>query len=140
MFPVVCSIYKSAFPSYPIHPPFSCLLSGGFQIPSNPVNTRWSSEAAVSQGSEPHRNVSDFKTIQTKGQSLSIKVCLSDASQEALVVKNPSANAGDLRDVGLILGSGRSPREGLGNPLQCSCLENPMDRGESTGSQRVRHD
>ena len=31
--------------------------------------------------------------------------------------------------VGLILGSGRSPQEGNGNPLQCSCLENPMDRG-----------
>ena len=44
----------------------------------------------------------------------------------ALVVENPPANAGD---VGLIPGSGRSPGEGNGNPLQCSCLENPMDRG-----------
>ena len=50
-------------------------------------------------------------------------------SQVALVVKNPPANAGDIRDVGLIPGSGRSPREGNGNPLQYSCLENPMDRG-----------
>ena len=42
------------------------------------------------------------------------------------VVKNPPANAGD---VGSIPGSGRSPGEGNGNPLQYSCLENPMDRG-----------
>ena len=41
-------------------------------------------------------------------------------------VKNPLANTGD---VGSILGSGRSPREGNGNPLQNSCLEDPMDRG-----------
>ena len=36
---------------------------------------------------------------------------------------------GDVRDVGWILGSGRPPGEGNGNPLQYSCLENPMDRG-----------
>ena len=42
------------------------------------------------------------------------------------VVKNPPANAGD---VGSIPGSGRIPAEGNGNPLQCSCLENPMNRG-----------
>ena len=42
------------------------------------------------------------------------------------VIKNPPANAGD---VGLIPGSGRSPGEGHGNPIQYSCLENPMDRG-----------
>ena len=42
------------------------------------------------------------------------------------VVKYPPANAGD---VGLISGSGRSPGEGNGNPLQYSCLGNPMDRG-----------
>ena len=47
----------------------------------------------------------------------------------ALVVKNLPANAGDIRDVGLIPVSGRSPGGGLGNPLQYSCLENPMDRG-----------
>ena len=44
------------------------------------------------------------------------------------VVKNPHASAGDTADVGLIPRSGRSPGEGKGNPLQCSCLEN-MDRG-----------
>ena len=55
------------------------------------------------------------------------------------------ANAGDVRDMGVIPGWGRSPGEGNGNPLQYSCLENPMDRGawqatQSMGSQRVRHD
>ena len=46
-----------------------------------------------------------------------------------LVVKNPPANAEDIRDEGSIPRSGRSPGEGNGNPLQYSCLENPMDRG-----------
>ena len=44
------------------------------------------------------------------------------------MVKNPPVN-GDIRDAGLIPGSGRSPRRGHGNPLQCSSLENPIDRG-----------
>ena len=47
----------------------------------------------------------------------------------ALVVKNLPANAGDIRDAGLIPGLGRSPGGGHGNPPQYSCLENPMDRG-----------
>ena len=51
------------------------------------------------------------------------------ASQVALAVKNPPANAGGVRDMGLILRSGRSPEGGNGNPLQYSCLENLMDRG-----------
>ena len=46
-----------------------------------------------------------------------------------LVVKNPPANAGDIRDLGSIPGSGRSPGGGNGNPLQYSCRENTMDRG-----------
>ena len=45
-----------------------------------------------------------------------------------LVVKNLPANAGDIRDAGLIPGLGRSPGEGYGNPLQYSYLENPMDK------------
>ena len=51
------------------------------------------------------------------------------ASQVALVVKNPSANAGDIRNVDSIPGPRRSLGGGHGNPLQYSCLENPMDRG-----------
>ena len=46
-----------------------------------------------------------------------------------LVVKDSSANAGDLRELGSISQLGRSPGEGPGHPLQCSCLKNPMDRG-----------
>ena len=45
------------------------------------------------------------------------------------MVKNPPANAGDIRDAGSILGLERYPGEGHDNPLQYSCLENPMDRG-----------
>ena len=44
------------------------------------------------------------------------------------MVKNPPANAGEVRDAGSIPGSGRSPGRGHGNPLQYSCLENPMER------------
>ena len=47
----------------------------------------------------------------------------------ALVVKNTPANEVDVRDAGLITGLGRSPGGGHGNPLQYSCLENPMDKG-----------
>ena len=45
------------------------------------------------------------------------------------MVKNLSANVEDARDPGSISESGKSPGVGHGNPLQCSCLENPMDRG-----------
>ena len=66
------------------------------------------------------------------------------ASQVVLVVENLSTPAGDMRDAGLILGSGRSPGEGNSNPLQYSCLENPMDRGpgglQFVLSHRVGHD
>ena len=76
-------------------------------------------------------NSKNFKIIR-----ISLRV-----SQVVLAVKNPPANAGD---VSLIPGLGRSPGGGHGNPLQCSCLENPMDRGagglQSMGSQRVGHD
>ena len=51
------------------------------------------------------------------------------ASQVVLVVKNPPANAEDVRDAGSIPGSERLPGGGHGNPLQYFCLENPMDRG-----------
>ena len=61
------------------------------------------------------------------------------ASQVVLVVKNLPAKAGDIRDTCSVLGAGRSPGEGHGNPLQYSCLENPMNRGawqlQSIGSQ-----
>ena len=68
----------------------------------------------------------------------------SGASQVVLVVKNPPANAGDIRYAGSTPESGRSPGGGHGNPLQYSSLENPMDRGAWRATvhrvQRVRHD
>ena len=61
------------------------------------------------------------------------------------MVENLPAIPRDERDTGLIPGSGRSPGGGHGNPLQYSCLENPIDRGpwraiQSMGLQRVGHD
>ena len=55
------------------------------------------------------------------------------ASQVALVVKNPPANAGDIRDEGSTPGLGRSPGGGHGNPLQYSCLENPHGQRSLAG-------
>ena len=61
--------------------------------------------------------------------SLSIFIILSsEIATLVLVVKNLPANAGDIREGGLIPGMGRSPGGGHGKPLQYSCLENPMDR------------
>ena len=62
---------------------------------------------------------------QGNGQTWDVK----RTSQVVLVIKNPPANAGDIREVSLIPGWGRPPGEGHGSPLQHSCLENPMDRG-----------
>ena len=59
------------------------------------------------------------------------------ASLVVQVVKNPPANAKDIRDAGLIPGLGRFPGGWHGNPLQYSCLENPMDRG---AKQATVHD
>ena len=69
-------------------------------------------------------------------------MCLNQASLVDQMVKNPACNAGDL---GSIPGSGRSPGEGNGNPLQYSRLENSMDREAWWATiheitKRVRHD
>ena len=65
------------------------------------------------------------------------------ASQVALVIKNTPANVADIRDKGSTPGSKISSRGGHGNPLQDSCLEDPMDRGawqlQSLGLHRVEH-
>ena len=55
------------------------------------------------------------------------------ASQVVLVVKNPTVSAGDVRDMGLIPGSGRSPGGGHGNPLQYSCLGNSLGQRSLVG-------
>ena len=57
------------------------------------------------------------------------KIYVKLATQLALVVRNPPSNARDRRDVGSILGSGKCPGVGNGNPLPSSGLENPLDRG-----------
>ena len=62
----------------------------------------------------------------------------------ALVIKNPPADAGDIRDSGLVPELGRFPGVGHGNPLQYPCLENPMAEEPggllSVGLQRIWHD
>ena len=91
-----------------------------------------------------HSSVTDYLNNFFLLKRFNSEACSGWASQVTLVVKNLPANAQDIRDVGLTPGSGRSPGEGHGNLLQCSCLENSMDRGvgglQSMGSQRVRHD
>ena len=72
-------------------------------------------KAAFSPVLQPQVSSSDFEDI--------------GASWMMLAVKNPPANAGDIRDMDLIPVSGRCPGGGHGNPLQYSYLENPMDRG-----------
>ena len=73
----------------------------------------------------PSIHGSDIFAKQILRHVLGEFLLVAGTSQVALVVKNPSANVGDMRDAGLIPGSGRSPGGGHGNPLQYSCLENP---------------
>ena len=70
-----------------------------------------------------------FRNQQQIFGFISYEVLTQGASQAVLVVKSPPASARDVRDMDLIPGLGRSPGGGHGNPLQYSCLENPMDRG-----------
>ena len=79
----------------------------------------------------PPSESSPFRVVPgTQAKALNFKTSpMEKASQVTLVVKNLPANAGDLRDVRSISGSGRSPEGGHGNPLQYSYLENPMDKG-----------
>ena len=82
-----------------------------------------------------HKTCTTLQAAQSLNYKLFARVVVQEfgvscgLSHVALMVKNPSANAGDVRDMGLIPGLGRSPGGGNGNPLQCACLENPMDRG-----------
>ena len=73
------------------------------------------------QGSQKAWDLTDQLTLTYTG--------VGGVFQVELVVKNPLAKAGDIRDTDSIPGLGRSPGWGHGNPLQYSCLENPMDRG-----------
>ena len=73
-------------------------------------------------------------------EGLWLSISKQGTSQVVLMVKNPPAKAGDMRDAGFIPELGRSPGGGYGNPLQYPYLENPMDRGlgrpQSMGSHR----
>ena len=120
---------------------------------------RWKNIPAQILICKTSREVSEQKTLGTQGP-LSLNVPqwhidyfklkllredpMQESSQVTLVVKNPPANAGDIKDAGSIPGLGRSPGGGHSNPFQYSCLENPINRGasglQSTGLQRVRHD
>ena len=103
------------------------------EIRGHGETTRGGNRAGPSSRKKQRRGIRSRKGSHTKG-----------ASQVALVVKNPPANAAGIIDVGLTPGLGRSPGGGHGNPLQYACLQNPMDREpgglQSMGSQRVRHD
>ena len=95
-------------------------------LPTTPCEqlTRWSwLDKGARLGAERRTSVRPLP------QNRSEVVDKDRASQVALVLKNLPANAGDTQDLGLILESGRSPGGGHGNPLQYSCLENPIDRG-----------
>ena len=114
----------------------------------NGCSTKHSTPALCICEDWPQRGPGDSESLHTGIQSLpKLPVCFScrsarregkgtfpgrpvaeRASQVALAAKNLPASAGDIRDMGSISGSGRSPGEGNGNPLQYSCLENPMDR------------
>ena len=87
----------------------------------------WVEEAQVSFKVSPKRVI--FKLFLKRGfKKIEGTYSGKWASQVALVVKNPPANAGDARDMGSIPGLRRFPGGGHGNPLQYFCLENPKDR------------
>ena len=87
--------------------------------------------------------------LSEKGYEKELQVCYKDwwnfiQFLGDAVVKNPPASAGDVGDMGSIPWLGRAPRGGNGKPLQCSCLENPMDKGARrtivhAGHKRVEH-
>ena len=103
----------------------------------------WTSVYGVAQSRTRLKRLSSRSSSRTELSKTWWQFRVQWTSQVALVVKNPPTNSGDTRDVGWIPGSGRSPAEGNGNPLQLSCLGNSLDRGtwQATvhGSWRIRH-
>ena len=87
-------------------------INADLRIWATTVYELWSSTILLSYLTENFGNLFAFMT-----------------SQFELVINNPLTSEGDIRDVGLIPGSGRSPGGRHGNPLQYSCLENPIERG-----------
>ena len=99
----------SSSPDYPFPTPSLSVL------PPPCTNSKWKINLMI------------LYVVLTNNSPLIIYTC--GSSQVAPVVKNPPANEGDVRDEDSIPGLEKSPRGGHGNPLQYSCLENPMDRG-----------
>ena len=106
-------------------------------FPAGPV-VKISPSSAKGEDSVPDKGLKiprasrpEYQNIRQKQycSKVSVELLFSWAPQVLLVVKNPAANAATVRDQGSIPGSERSPAEGNGNPLQRSCLENPMGRG-----------
>ena len=79
--------------------------------------------------SQSSLKLTSIESVMQQIQTITYRMDEQGLPRWHLVVKNPPANAGDIRDSGLIPGSGRSPGGGHGNPLQYSGLENAMDRG-----------
>ena len=102
--------------------------------------------SALSPVSGIHWGVLECILVEQRGTTVQFDLTgptwnLDWAFQVTLVVRNLPANTGDTRDAGSVPGSGRSPEGGCGNPLQYSCLENPLDRGAWQAMvHRVGHD
>ena len=88
----------------------------------------WRIPGTGEPGGLPIYGVAQSRTRLKQLSSSSSSWSVERVSQVVLVVKKPSVNIGAVRNAGLIPGSGRSPGGGHHNPLQYSCLENPMDR------------
>ena len=95
---------------------------------SSPLLRRYSASKQNSSGNEEETCRAHLCNKSLASGTLNTLQCICTRVQVALVVKNPPANAGDMRDTGSIPGSGRSPGVENGNPLQYSCLKNPVDR------------
>ena len=123
-----CLTYSQT-PHFPIFK--SCLCCFSLIIPLSPANLPCSNSTHLSVPSQKHFR----RTLQFHGKSFFLVALISPPLNflgfpGGSVVKNPPANIGDSGDMGSIPGSGRSSVEGNGNPLQYSCLEYPMDRGD----------
>ena len=97
-------------------------------LPAPGIEPRSSALQANSLPSEP-----PGKPIWRCAFIFTFMYVLYGASQMALVVKNPPANAGGIRDADSVPGSERSPGEGHDNPFQDSCLENPIGQRSLVG-------
>ena len=108
---------EKAGPDGSLQDPASGITSGHFSY-SDQLITLW-----------PYAPELGFVVLALEGSQPNIQ----PTEQVVLVVKNPPTKAGDVRDAGLILGSGRTLGGGHGNPLQYSCLENPHGQRSLVG-------